>query len=240
MTTIIASPAGIDSAHWRKAARAATSARPVALPYILSVDRADYTKGILERIRAIRDLFRLQPELRRNLQFVFACQQTRKGLPAYDEYWRNCRSNFQDVILELATDDWAPIVWLTDAMTPDKLATWYAHAAAMLVNPSVDGLNLTAKEFVASSVNPESILILSKGAGVWYELRENIVTINDCQPDEITEAILRARQQSSACSRANLLALKQTVRANSLQRWWQNLVDYRNLDLSNISVRDSA
>ncbi len=223
-TELIASPAGMDSSFWRNAAEAARARRPHPGRYILSVDRADYTKGIVERIKAVENIFRSQPELQGELQFVFACQPTRSGLTAFDEYWRQCRLAYRQTLERLGREDWSPIVWLADPLAPEELAAWYAHAAAMLVNPSVDGLNLTAKEFVASATDPESVLILSSGAGVWRELGSHSVTIQRCCPGDIAEAVLTALAQPPAHRRASMSVLKRAVRANSLQNWWHGLV----------------
>lgn len=221
-TALVSQPAGIDSAYWHNAAKTAVP-RSLSCPYILSVDRADYTKGILERIDAIGDIFRSRPELIGRIQFVFLCQRTREGLSSFDGYWISCRQRFQNIIDEFAYDDWAPIVWLSDSIESERLAGWYAGATAMLVSPSIDGLNLTAKEFVAGAMKPDSVLILSKGAGVSQELGKFAVAIERCNPESITQAILKALAEPAARKQEHLLALKKVVRANTLEKWWQRL-----------------
>jgi trehalose 6-phosphate synthase len=221
---VIANPAGVDSGFWYGAARAGERISPLNVPYILSVDRADYTKGIVERIEAIRILFRDNPALKGKLQFVFVCQQTRSGLAAFDQYWERCQSLYRECINEFGSDEWTPIVWLP-AMKPEELAKWYACADLMLVNPLVDGLNLTAKEFVASTMLSDSALVLSQGAGVWQELGDNSTTISRCTPADIAEAIKKALAEPSLQRRTKMNALKRTVRQNSLDKWWQLMVE---------------
>lgn len=238
---IIARPAGIDYGYWHQFGKAAANDRPLFNPYILSVDRADYTKGVLERIQAVGEFFRRRPKLIGQIQFVFICQQTRLGLPAFDAYWAQCRAIYRAVVESLATSEWSPILWLDEDVPPQVLAKWYAHANIMLVNPSIDGLNLTAKEFAATSIIPDSALVLSEGAGVWEELHANSTTIRKCCAGDIADAVVNALIEPSLRRRANMNALKRKVYGNTLQTWWQDLVQHVQLiDKDPIRVGTSA
>lgn len=223
ITDLIVSPAGIDYSYWEQQAKMSSAMPPCSSKYILSVDRADYTKGVAERIEAVRHLFAWRPELREKFQFVFVCQQTRPGIAPYDEYWSRCRSAYEDAMSELATQSWSPIIWLTEPIASEDLAGWYAKASAMLITPLKDGLNLTAKEFVACAANPGASLILSRGAGVWHELRDNVVSVDECRPEYIAKAIGVALEEPEALRQRNLNALKRTVRINSIDRWWRQV-----------------
>jgi trehalose 6-phosphate synthase/phosphatase len=217
---LVASPAGVDFELWQT--KGATAKRFIDTPYVLSVARADYTKGILENIVAMRLLFRNRPELREKIQLVLVCQPTRNGLAAFDEYWTRCYAEYQDVLAEFATDRWQPVNWITEPLAADRLAGLYAGANAMLVTPKKDGLNLTAKEFVASSSNFRSPLILSRGAGAWHELKDHVITVNECAPDEIALSILRGLRNEGTPS--NLLWMKRIVRSNTVSKWWTSMV----------------
>jgi trehalose-6-phosphate synthase len=223
VTKVIASAAGIDYAAWSGHGQRITPVGEIEIPYILSVDRADYTKGVSERIEAIHKYFRAQPEMCGKIQFVFVCQRTRPGIAAYDDYWASCRTLFHRTQSEFSTSDWTPIKWVTTPVTPRELAEYYANASAMLVNPARDGLNLTAKEFIATNMRGSSTLILSSGAGVWHELKNHVVTIRACNGDAIATAIKEALDQPIAVRRTNLHRLKQIVRESSFERWWQQL-----------------
>lgn len=224
-TEVVASPAGIDYRFWNHAASVTSSLPGDNCPYILSVDRADYSKGIDERIAAVEILFDRHPELIGKVQFVFACQPTRQGLIQFDNYWRRCQTRYQAVLLKFSTDNWSPILWLNDSLTANELAALYAGATVMLVNPSIDGLNLTAKEYVASCVDGDGVLVLSKGAGAWQEMKDFVVTLPKCQPDEIAKAIAEALRLQPSQKRSNMLALKRVVRANTLEGWWEKMTD---------------
>lgn len=222
-TQLVASPAGVDYLFWHQAAREDNAPAPSAYPYILSVDRADYTKGILERIEAIKMVFDSRPKLKGKIQFVFVCQQTRNGLESFDQYWQDCRAKYQELIAEMSTESWSPIVWITEPISHQVLASWYARAEALLVNSSRDGLNLTAKEFIASTMDRHNMLIISRGTGAWHELKNNVVTIPACRPKSIAKSILKSLQMPMTMRRVHLNRLKQTVLFNSSQRWWHHL-----------------
>jgi trehalose-6-phosphate synthase len=217
---LVASPAGVDFDHWQT--KVTTAERFKSMPYVLSVARADYTKGVLEKIAAMRVLFRTHPELQQKIQLLLVCQPTRNGIAAFDEYWDRCYADFKAVVEEFSTEGWQPIHWITDTLGSEQLAGLYAGANMMLVTPRVDGLNLTAKEFVASTNNFRSPLILSTGAGSWQELKNHVITVNQCAPDDIASSILRGFCHESSPS--NLLSLKRIVRNNTVHKWWSSMV----------------
>lgn len=222
-TELLVNPAAVDYTFWRNSAGSKCSDLNFSVPYILSVDRADYSKGILERIKSIEIFFERRPDLIGQMQFVFACQPTRNGLHAFDSYWTACIKEYELLTEKFAADNWKPIVWVKDNLTSSQLAILYSRATLMLVNPSVDGLNLTAKEFIASNQNLRASLILSSGAGAWQELRDHVISVHDCTPESIAEALLRALVIPAAQIRSNMMALKRIVHANTVERWWHSM-----------------
>lgn len=220
-TELIVNPAGVDYSFWQSNSFNTAQAFNFSTPYVFSVDRADYSKGVLERIKSVEIFFDRRPDLIGQLQFVFACQPTRGGLNAFDEYWIECMREYEAVNAKLSVDGWKPIVWIKESLTSSQLAILYGRASLMLVNPSVDGLNLTAKEFIASSRNLCAALVLSSGAGAWQELREHVISVHTCTPEAIAEALLRALVIPTHRVRADMLALKRIVHGNTVEKWWQ-------------------
>lgn len=221
-TELIVNPAQIEYHRWNRLGRRSEAAQP-EVPYILSVDRADYSKGVLERLEAIRIFFQTRPEQREKIQFVFICQQTRKGIDSFDNYWSECIRLYESISEQFRTDCWAPIKWIQEPLAMEDLASWYAHAKAMLINPRVDGLNLTAKEFVAATTNPEAALLLTRGTGAWVELKEHAITIDGHQAKEIAEALFTLIETRDENHRMQLRELKRILRKNTLESWWKNL-----------------
>jgi trehalose 6-phosphate synthase/phosphatase len=228
-TQIVVLPLGIDVQFWREI----VSDKPVALDrrvidvcsstYILSVDRADYTKGILQRIAAIDHLFETRPELKGNITFVQVCQPSRIGLPLFDKYWQQTQEAMQDLNCRWRHGKWEPLVWVSDPVQPVDLAWLYANATAMLVSPLRDGLNLTAKEFVTCAKHEDSILLLSPQAGVWQEVSDLAMAVNAQAPVVAAQQIGRSLMLSRREKVARMQALKARVEANPLELWWTRL-----------------
>lgn len=229
-TQVVVSPIGLDIHFWSKNA---FMHKPTGLdetirlvcsnPYILSVDRADYTKGILQRIQAINHLFELRPELIGNLSFLQVCQPSRIGLPQFDKYWQQTQKAAQELNSLWQREKWQPLVWLTEPIQPNDLAWLYANADAMLVSPLRDGLNLTAKEFIACTRREDSILLLSPGAGVWQEVGDLAITVNAHTPiiaaQQIARSLILPRKEKTR----RMLGLKRRVEENPLHFWWEHL-----------------
>ena len=192
------------------------------IPAVLScrVDRADYTKGVLERMEAIDKYFAENPHRIGQITFVQVCQPTRNGLPAFDKYWDQCREKATDLNNRWKKDSWSPVSWIDKPVPPKVLAWLYSKAETMLINPIRDGLNLTAKEFAVCSTS--GALILSKGAGVWQEIGDKVVPLENLTPEVIARQIEVSLNMPSEEKTRRLLAMKQTISANSLRVWWRN------------------
>ncbi|MCW5822388.1 MAG: trehalose-6-phosphate synthase [Cyanobacteria bacterium TGS_CYA1] len=229
-TSLIVSPLGIDSRFWQDNAAEIVEVLPElnGLPYILSVDRVDYTKGVRERLLAIDHFFKCNPDWISKIVFVQQCQRSRDGLIEFDKYWNECRSLYQSINAIYAKDGWRPIFWTESPNSPKELASVYANAEIMLVNPIRDGLNLTAKEFIASQQLHPGVLALSKGAGVFSELGNYCLSVKPAQVNSFAYNILYGLQMSEQEKRKRHRLLKNCVVANSLSSWWKKFLDIEN------------
>lgn len=226
-TSVVARPLGIDNEFWQgKSKDESAKCLDVELEFlskqkfVLSVDRADYTKGIFQRLQAIEHFFQTNREQRGRITFVQVCQPTRMGLENFDEYWRSCRFLFDSINSQFGTSDWKPILWIDTPLSSNTLAWLYKRATLMLITPLYDGLNLTAKEFAVCS--EDGILMLSNRAGAWHELKENVVTIDSITAESISMRIMEALSISDVERRKRMVGLKQTLTQNCLSNWWQN------------------
>lgn len=232
-TQVIVAPLGIDVDFWERA-----SALPQlrlhqqefapltnGKPFILSVDRADYTKGVIERIQAIDCFFECNPDWRGNVVFAQICGRTRPGLEAFDRYWNQCKIEAAKLECRWRSNGWSPLLWLEKPCTPEELAVLYRSASVMLVNPIRDGLNLTAKEYAAAQVDKKGILTLSNGAGAWHELGQHTIDIDPLDLEGSSNAILTALHMDQAERARRLTAMQQSLRANTLASWWQRVDD---------------
>ncbi len=187
---------------------------------ILSVERADYTKGVLERLEAIAVF--LQSQDRSNvsgLRFVQVVPRTRAGLPAYDLYWQMCHQRVREINDAYRLPGWEPIVFVEEHQAAADLACLYARADIMLITAIADGLNLTAKEYVACHQERSGALILSRGCGVASELQEPAFMIDPLSPHVVAESIAATLKCSEDDLRRRMTRARAIVAANVARRW---------------------
>ncbi len=240
-TRLIVAPLGVDSRLWQENAKLSAESLPdtKGLPYILSVDRVDYTKGVRERLFAIDYFFKTNPDWLSKVVFVQQCGRSRDGLQEFDKYWHECRSLFQSVNTIHARNGWQPILWTEGPSDSVELASIYANASLMLVNPLRDGLNLTAKEFIASQQSSPGVLALSKGAGVYSELGNHCLSVKPTQVHSFAHNILYGLQMSDHEKKKRHRLLKNCVVANSLSSWWKNFVEIESSIMSSSKNLDN-
>jgi trehalose 6-phosphate synthase/phosphatase len=225
-TQIVVAPLGLDYDHWNQMAKAASATswlRPlVKKPYVLSVDRADYTKGVSYRLKAIDAFFTKYPQYRGELTFAQICGRTRPGIAAFDNYWAECKDLATHLKDKWATREWSPLNWIETSFSSEQLSLLYRDAATMLVNPVRDGLNLTAKEYIASQGrrNP-GVLALSNEAGAWHELGDNALQIFPEDPEQIADVVAASLNMSENERTTRMNGLIESVRNNPLQLWWE-------------------
>jgi trehalose 6-phosphate synthase len=224
VTKIVVAPLGLDFDHWSSMSRTAKATiwQPALAkkPYILSVDRADYTKGVSHRLRAINAFFEKYPQWRGEVSFAQIAGRTRPGIEHFDNYWNECKELDDKVHEKWHMGNWQPLVWLESSFSQEQLSLLYKNAAAMLVNPVRDGLNLTAKEYVASQGPKPGVLCLSKGAGAWHELGDHCLEVAPEQPEQIADAIAQALVMSPSEKAIRMDSLIEKVKNNHIEDWW--------------------
>ncbi|HEY9870941.1 MAG TPA: trehalose-6-phosphate synthase [Candidatus Obscuribacterales bacterium] len=226
-TQVLSMPLGVDLDHWRAASAGEADVlgqeQLAALRdrrFILSVDRADYTKGVAERLEMIDLFFERHAQYRGRVTFAQVCARTRPGLPAFDAYWSRCRQLAARLTRRWSEGLWRPLVWIETAVAPDELAILYREAEAMLVNPVRDGLNLTAKEFVACQNARPGVLLLSSGAGVWHELGNLSIPVNPQKSEQMADLVKAALTMRNAERLVRIDLMKEKLKQNTLHHWW--------------------
>jgi trehalose 6-phosphate synthase len=228
ITEIVVAPVGIDFRYWSSLAHQSDESLSMPFndkPFILSVDRIDYTKGVDKRLQAIDCFFERFPHWRGEVRFVQACDRTRPGLAAFDNYWQDCQRLRQRLDQRWSNSNWSPVVWLPSALSASQLAQIYRDAEVMLVNPVKDGLNLTAKEYVACQVAKPGVLALSPGAGVWHELGHYCLPVQSEEPEKIAQCINKSLVLGSNEKLLRMSLLSDKVQANTLASWWYRMVN---------------
>jgi trehalose 6-phosphate synthase/phosphatase len=224
-------PMGIDVESFTTLARAPDMDAAVAdlkrqaggRAILLGVDRLDYTKGIPRRLLAFESLLQ-DPALRDSVRLVQVAVPSREAVPSYQEY----RSEVDEMVGRIngtyGTISAVPIHYLYQSVTPEQLVALYRAADVMVVTPLRDGMNLVAKEFAASRVDGDGVLVLSEFAGAAEELQEAL-TVNAYDTESIAAAMRRALDMREAERRRRMRALHARVATYDVHRWAQHFVD---------------
>jgi len=223
-TKVFAAPISIDDEMWECRLSESTVPLPTEIaqlecPFVLSIDRADYAKGINERLGAIDVYFERNPDQAGKISFVQICARSRTGIAAYDRYWEQCRSKERAINARWCNAQWQPIVWLESSFSPDQLSKIYLKAEALLITSLKDGLNLTAKEFVACQMTEPGILLLSKETGAFSELGGFAIGLDPQSTMSIVKAIESGLSMPTAEKLRRIDAMKVIIRQNSLISW---------------------
>ncbi|MBX9878506.1 MAG: trehalose-6-phosphate synthase [Candidatus Obscuribacterales bacterium] len=222
---VVAAPLGINYNLWSSLADKQEKEFLQVLigktPMVLSVDRSDFTKGVSNRMQAIDLFFRMHPQWKEKVRFLQVCGRTRAGIDVFDKYWVECRQLSRCVNNEWQTEDWRPITWLDQPLNSGELSMLYRNANVMLVNPLRDGLNLTAKEYIACQKDEPGVLALSSGAGAWAELADGCVPVDPRQPGQMADAMNTALNISKVERDMRMQLLTKAIRGNTLDNWWQ-------------------
>lgn len=228
-TKLVVQPLGIDNERWNELSKAGTAPLDkVGIEpgerFVLSVDRADYTKAVLERLKIVDLLMEQNESLRGDVAFVQICGRSRAGVAVFDKYWNDCRALADSINERWQKDGWTPIRWVEHGLSAAELAPLYAAADAMLVNPVRDGLNLTAKEFVACRHGNPGVLLLSPGAGAWHEIGQHALAADPSKHQATADAIVRALNMPHAEKFERTLMMRHKIERNPLTMWWKQFV----------------
>jgi trehalose 6-phosphate synthase/phosphatase len=185
---------------------------------VLGVDRLDYTKGIPRRLLAFERLLERQPELASEVRLVQVAVPSRDGAREYRKFRRELDELVGRLNARFGDTDSLPIHYLHRSISPYQLSGLYRAADVMLVTALRDGMNLVAKEFVASRIDDDGVLVLSEFAGAAEELGEALL-INPYDIDAVADSILQALEMQPAERRARMRALRRRVTARTAGRW---------------------
>ena len=217
-TRVGAFPLGIDFGSFESLALAAPRQPETQGMVVLGVDRLDYTKGIPERIYAFERLLERYPEHRENVVLLQLAVPSRSQVAEYRELKREIDELVGRVNGKFATATWSPIRYLYRSISQQRLAALYRDARAALITPIRDGMNLVAKEFIASQVGDPGVLILSRLAGAADTMREALL-VNPYDIEGSAEAIHRALTMEEGERRSRVAALRRRERRDDVDAW---------------------
>jgi alpha,alpha-trehalose-phosphate synthase [UDP-forming] len=185
---------------------------------MLAVDRLDYTKGIIERLRGFERFLEGNPEWRGRVSLVQITAPSRFRVPQYRAMKQTIDEMVGRIVGRFTASGRSPLVYLYTSFDHEQLAAYYRAADVALVTPLRDGMNLVAKEYVAAQAGGDGVLVLSEFAGAACELREAIL-VNPYEPDLVAQAIATAVVMPLDERRSRMAALLERVRTHDVH-WW--------------------
>jgi len=199
--------------------------RSMANMFVLGVDRLDYTKGLPGRMRAFKRLLELHPEFMKRVTMMQISPPTREEVEAYTDIRQELEGLSGSINGEFGDFDWTPVRYIHRAIPRATLTALFRASQVGLVTPLRDGMNLVAKEYVASQDPADpGVLVLSKFAGAAEDLVEAI-TVNPYDANEVAEALHTALTMPAEERRERYEALIQRVRTNNVTRWRETFLD---------------
>ncbi|MBN2542392.1 trehalose-6-phosphate synthase [bacterium] len=188
----------------------------------VSVDRLDYTKGILEKFSAIDFFITRYPEYKSNFVLMQAGAPSRTEIPAYAKLNNMIDETVKKINEKHRVGNWVPIDFQRKKLDYTRLLGYYRTADLCIVSSLEDGMNLVAKEVVSAQVDEKGILLLSEFCGAYHELGENSVSINPYDVERFAEAIKASLEMPQHEKTGKMRNLRRQVRENNIYKWVNN------------------
>jgi len=199
--------------------------QPKSYRWVLGVDRLDYSKGIAERFQSFERLLQRYPDYRNHTTLIQIAPSSRSEVPEYKEIRAELESLSGHINGRFAEYDWLPINYMNRSFTRTQLAAFYRTSRVGLVTPLRDGMNLVAKEYVASQ-NPDDpgVLVLSRFAGAARELDAALI-VNPFDYDGVADAIAQGLEMPLDERKERWRAMRGVLRKNNLAKWRDDFIN---------------
>lgn len=226
LVQLTAEPLGLDPAPWDvpnddpDVAAAMVELRDAAAGrrVILGVERLDYTKGIPERLRAFRELLAEDPARAKDIVFFQIAVPSRTEVDEYRELKEEVEQLAGEINGRFGRVGLQPLHYQFRGVDRARLVALYRCADVCLVTPLRDGLNLVAKEFVASRRDDDGVLVLSEFAGAAWELAEAL-QVNPYDIDGVKDALCTALAMSPEEQHRRMAPMRARLRRHDVHRW---------------------
>ncbi|MEB3244836.1 MAG: trehalose-6-phosphate synthase [Vampirovibrionales bacterium] len=184
----------------------------------LSVDRLDYTKGILENFEAIRIFFEKYPQYITQLTFVQIAAPTRTEVPAYRQMKEEIEQAVGRINGALSKGNWSPIQYFYRSFPMDEVLPYFIAADFCMITPLRDGMNLVAKEYCATKLDNRGILLLSEFTGAASELTDAF-TLNPYHIEGMADTLHEALTKPQDALTQSMAGLRRTIQKNTIHDW---------------------
>lgn len=219
-------PMGIDSKKYESSSREESVISEIeelrkifhSTKLILTIDRLDYSKGILQRLQAFDLFLQLYPEYIEKAALYMIVVPSRDTVPQYKDLRDEIDKLVGNINARYRSIAWQPVYYFYRSFPFEHLSALYSMADICLVTPMRDGMNLVCKEYVASRVDNTGVLILSEMAGASKELIDSII-VNPNNIGAIAEAIHDALMMPQEEQSRRMQSMRQVVRKFNVEHW---------------------
>ncbi len=191
---------------------------------ILSIDRLDYSKGILKRLKAFDSFIDKYPEYKKKVSLFLVAVPSRSNIEHYRMLKKSLDESVGRVNGKHGEIDWTPVVYMHQSLPYKTLIALYGLSDIALITPLRDGMNLIAKEFIATKTDGRGVLILSEMAGAAKEMGEALI-INPNDNEEIVEAIKEALEMDEDEQVERNLFMQERIRRYDVMKWAGDFLD---------------
>ncbi|MEN6463953.1 MAG: trehalose-6-phosphate synthase [Syntrophaceae bacterium] len=195
----------------------------------VSVERIDYTKGILERLLAIDRFLEKYPQFREKFVFIQIASPSRTHIKTYHDLLDEIDEKVERINWKYSTGDWKPILHFQRQFSPEEIKPYYKTADLCIVSSLHDGMNLVAKEFITAKTDNSGVLILSRFTGAARELSD-AVQINPYAIEEFADSIRYAIEMPEHEKKRRMDSMRSIVIQQNIYSWAGNIIS----DLSTV------
>jgi trehalose 6-phosphate synthase/phosphatase len=223
-------PMGIDYAKFTEASKTKDVRQLVhgykkkykGLKVIASVDRLDPSKGLVERLNAYRDYLRTYPKKQGKVIFVMVAAPSRTSIDEYQKLSQKLDKLASEINKEFGNEAWQPLEYINQPIPFEKVTALFKVADLAFIMPIKDGMNLAAKEFVAS--NHKGVLILSETAGAAEELKDALL-VNPRNTEQIIKALNKGLNMRRNELQRRINRMRRQLSNNTVHDWAKTFVD---------------
>lgn len=191
---------------------------------IFSVDRQDYTKGLMYRLKGYEEFLENNPGWKEKIIFILNVIPSRDNIPTYSDRKKLLEEKIGTINGRFSTLQWQPIIYRYNHLSFEELAALYQAANVALITPLRDGMNLVAKEYVASCTNQSGVLILSELTGAASELNEALL-VNPTDTSEVANAIVHSLTMPVFEQKQRMALMQKRLKDYDVMRWVNDFLD---------------